>query len=177
MNLDARRPDRPAVRRSAFTLVEVLVVAVILAIMAALVTPTLTNASAPLPDSVRVLLETDMRRTSAEAVARMQPVVVVIGADRTSWWIASAASPETAFAGTKRVFGNGTLLAFQGYQLAVEINGAAASGGDVAAVTFDPLGGRDETTVRIGVVAPSQTEPDPLWTLEPRRTKFAPPGG
>ena len=166
-----------AAHRRAFTLIEVLVVALILAIMAALVTPTLTNASAPLPQSIATLLEIDMRRASAEAVARMQSTAVVVSADRNGWWIAPAATPETEIPGTRRLLGNGNLLPFAGYTLTIELKGSAADSGNVFLVQFDALGARDAGLVDVGITAPGETEPLAAWTLEPQRTKFSTPDG
>ena len=157
----------------AFTLIEVLVVALILAIMAALVTPTLTNASAPLPHSIATLLEIDMRRASAEAVARMAPTVIVVGDERNGWWIAPEATPAAEIPGTRRLFGNGTLLPFAGYALTVELDGSAPDSGDAVLVRFDALGARDAGLVEIGITAPAETQPQASWTLEPQRTKFS----
>ena len=177
MILRPRQPAAPRAPRGGFTMIEMLIVALILATLAALVAPRLTTANAPVPDSIASLLEADMRRTAVEAIARMEPTAIVVGEDRDRWWIALASSPATELPGTVRIFGNGALGPFNGYALRVELDGAAAAAGTATVMQFDALGGRDAQQVRVGLVEPGETEPGGFWTLAPQRTRFAVDGG
>lgn len=172
-------PPAPARLRRAFTLVEVLIVVTLVAILAALVAPGLANATAPLPQTIASTLEIDMRRASIEAIGRLQPVGLVVSADRTSWWVAEVATPANAIPGTTRILGNGSLGPFTGFTLRIAIDGLDAAAGDAVFCTFNTVGARNGTVVTLQLVGPATESPSQMdeetgigWTLAAERTRF-----
>lgn len=79
---DLTAPIAPNRARRAFTLVEILVVVVVMAILASLVVPSLANATAPLPRALSDLLEADFRRARVESIGTVREIHMVAGADR-----------------------------------------------------------------------------------------------
>ncbi|MEY3142081.1 MAG: hypothetical protein RLY21_574 [Planctomycetota bacterium] len=157
----------------AFTLVELLLVVLILAIMASLVVPTIANASAPINDQVSALLEADMKRGKLSAMGTLTPTVLVVGAERDRWWLQSAGkvSEESAIESSMRVLGRGNLSSFAGHRLEVTLAGDEAPNGDVVVATFDLEGGRDAVEVGFQLVGPNADEPLARWNVRPERTR------
>ena len=157
----------------AFTLIELLLVVLILAIMASLVVPTLANATAPINDQVSALLEADMKRGKLSAMGAMTPTMLVVGADRNRWWLqpAGKVSEESATESSLRVLGQGNLSPFAGHRLEVTLAGDEAPNGDVVVATFDLEGGRDTVEVGFQLVGPNADEPLARWTVRPERTR------
>lgn len=166
---------RTAPLRRAFTLIELLLVVLILAVMASLVVPTLANASAPINDQISVTIESDLKRARLSAMGSMQPTVLVVGADRDRWWLQTAGtvSQDSALEGSLRVLGLGNLSPFTGHRLAVELGGTDARAGDVVVATFDIEGNRDGTEIGLGLLHEEADEPIARWTIRSERTRVA----
>lgn len=168
----------PARGLRAFTLVEVLVVVIVLAILASVALPTLAGASAPIARPIADLLENDLRRARLEAMGSMRETVLAIGADRDSWWLQPAGdlNPELgrdrALAASLRVFGSGTLEPYAGHRLAVAVDGANLADGDAVLARFDDEGTRDASTARIALVSPIDEREIGSWSLESRRVRL-----
>jgi prepilin-type N-terminal cleavage/methylation domain-containing protein len=162
-------------RARAFTLVELLLVVVVLAIMASLVVPTLANAAAPLTDQLAALLEADLKRGRLNAMGTMQRTILVIGADRDRWWLQPTGdiSQERAIDASLRMLGSGNLSSFDGHRLVVQLGGDDAPEGDVVVATFDLEGNRDTVEIGVALVAPQAEEPLVQWTVRPERTRVA----
>jgi prepilin-type N-terminal cleavage/methylation domain-containing protein len=174
-----RMPDPRVNLRHAFTLVEVLIVVVIMAILATVVAPRLANATAPLPQVIASTLEIDMRRAAVEATGRLRPVSIVIGADRASWWIAESATPSDAIVGTARYLGVGALAPFAGFTLDVDIDGMELEPGDAVLCTLNSVGTRDTRTVTLRLTSTEAGSAEALvadpvveWLLAPERSRF-----
>ena len=157
----------------AFTLVEILLVVMILAITASLIMPALASAIAPPVDQVGALLEADLRRGRLNAMGSMQQTVLVVGRDRDRWWLqpAGTVSQERAVASSPRVLGLGNLGAFDGHRLDVVLAGVDAAAGDVVIATFDLEGNRDGGEIGIRLLGPEAVEPLAQWTVRPERTR------
>jgi len=163
-------------RLRAFTFVEVMVVAAILAILAVVVMPNILSATTPMPAPVGEALEADLRRARIESISRLEPIVVVVGASRDRWWIARATEPDEPLPGTGRVLGTGTLSPFIGHSLQIGLGvDAEDPQGNAIVARFDQFGSRDGGQVsfrlrRFGLDA----EPTTIgsWTLEPQRTRL-----
>ena len=178
MTAVATRPNAIRARRPrAFTLVEVMIVVLILAILATVAAPSLLNAATPLPSTISDTLEIDMRRARIEAIGRMKPVVLMLGKGRERWWLADAEASALPIDGTLRVFGNGTLGNYGGYMVSAEVNGSPLANGDAVIARFDAVGSRDDTTIVLSLIGPLSPKPLATWTLEPQRTKFTGDGG
>jgi len=160
----------------AFTLVEILLVALILAVMASLVVPTLANASAPLNDQVSALIDADLRRGRLTAMGTMQRTVLVVGRDRDRWWLqpTGAISEDRAVEASLRVLGVGNLSPFDGHRLEIALAGAEAPAGDVVVATFDLEGNRDAGEIGIQLVGPQSDDPLAQWMVRPERTRVVP---
>lgn len=189
MTLRAPTP-LPARRLRAFTLVEVLVVVIVLAILASVALPTLAGASAPIARPIADLLENDLRRARLEAMGSMRETVLAIGADRDSWWlqptggvgagqgsgVGPAVAPvlgrDLALAASLRVFGSGTLEPYAGHRLAVAIDGVDLADGDAILARFDDEGTRDASTARIALVSPIDQREIGNWSLDSRRVRL-----
>lgn len=172
---------RPSRRRGAprgFTLVEIMIVVLILAILATVTTPALLSATTPLPQSMIEVVEIDMRRARIEAIARIQPVHLIVGAGRDRWWLANSSTDLTPIDGTERILGVGALGPFAGYRLEVRVNGGAIPSGNQVIAQFDAVGTRDNGEVRISLfTADSGAHQAGSWFVEPERTKFQPVPG
>lgn len=160
----------------AFTLVEILLVTLILAVMASLVVPTLANASAPLNGQVSALLDADLRRGRLNSMGAMQPTVLVVGRDRDRWWLqpAGVISEERALDASLRVLGTASLSPFGGHRLEVLLAGTEAPAGDVVVATFDLEGNRDAVEIGFQLVGPQSDNPLAQWTVRPERTRLVP---
>lgn len=157
----------------AFTLVEILLVALILAVMASLVVPTLANATAPLNDQVSALLDADLRRGRLNAMGAMQPTMLVVGRDRDRWWLqpTGPVSEDRAIEASLRVLGAGNLSPFDGHRLEILLAGTEAPVGDVVVAMFDLEGNRDAGEIGIQLVGPRSDGPLAQWTVRPERTR------
>lgn len=161
-------------RLRAFTLIEVLVVVLVLAILASVTLPTLAGAAAPIARPVAELLENDLRRGRLEAMGSMRETVLVIDAERDGWWLQPAAelSRERALAASLRVFGSGTLAPYAGHRLTVSVDGVDLADGDAVLARFDEEGTRDASTARIALVSPIDDGELGRWSLESRRVRL-----
>jgi prepilin-type N-terminal cleavage/methylation domain-containing protein len=159
----------------AFTLVELLLVVLVLAVMASLVVPTLANALAPIAEHVAALLESDLRRARLHSMGTLRPSVLVVGADRDRWWLQPAGpiSEDRALEGSLRVLGQGNLAPFTGHRLEVAFAGADAPEGNVVAATFDLEGNRDAREIGFALRPTDAEEPIARWTARPERTRLA----
>lgn len=158
--------------RRAFTFVEMMVVAAILAVFATIVIPQLASADRPSPESLRSMLEADLRRARTEALARAVPVSVVVAADGSGWWLADDASPATAMPGTQRVFGRGALAANPDTRVLVtapEEDDSPANSPRVLA-SFNALGSRDDATPQVELRQAGERLA--RWTLPAGRVRF-----
>jgi prepilin-type N-terminal cleavage/methylation domain-containing protein len=157
----------------AFTLIEILLVALILAVMASLVVPTLASASAPLNEQVSALLDADLRRGRLNSMGAMQRTVLVVGRDRDRWWLqpAGAISEDRAIDASLRVLGIGNLAPFNDYRLEVSLAGTGAPAGDVVVATFDLEGNRDTGEIGFQLVGPESDKPLAEWMVRPERTR------
>lgn len=160
----------------AFSLIEVLLVVLVLAIMASLVVPTLAGAAAPLSDQVAATLEADLKRGRLAAMGAMQRTVLVVGADRDRWWLQpdGAIGESLAAESSLRMLGVGNLSPFAGHRIGVEIGGDAPPDGDVVVATFDLEGNRDMNEIGLALIAPGSEEPIVQWTVRPERTRLNP---
>lgn len=173
---------RAAIRRRAFTFVEMMVVAAVLAVFATVVIPQLASADRPSAESLRSLLEADLRRARTEALARAMPVSLVVAADGSGWWLADGASPASAMTGTRRTFGRGALSANPETRLLVQptVDGdppsAGTSQGAVAdaairvLASFDALGSRDDAAPQVELRHGGERLA--RWTLPAGRSRF-----
>lgn len=161
-------------RPRAFTLVEVMVVVLVLAILASVAVPSLVGATAPLARPIADLIETDLRLGRLEALRSSEATILVVGEDRASWWLQPDGEPsrELALPATLRVFGSGTLDPYGGHRLVIALEGGDAPEGDVVVARFDPEGTRDESTIDFTLVSPLGEAELGVWRLEPRRTRL-----
>jgi prepilin-type N-terminal cleavage/methylation domain-containing protein len=157
----------------AFTLIEILLVVMILAITASLILPSLASAIAPSVDQVGALLDADLRRGRLNAMGSMQQTVLVVGRDRDRWWIqpTGTVSEDRAVASSLRVLGRGNLGAFDGHTLKVVLAGVDASAGDVVIATFDLEGNRNAGEIAVHLLGPDAVEPIARWTVRSERTR------
>lgn len=185
--------SRPRTRTRAFTLIELLVVVTVLAVLAAAALPGLANAATPAPRPVADLLEADLRRAKIEAMSALQPMQLVVAADRSRWWLQPLGSPnhDNATPASLRAFGFGALEPYRGFTLEVRIDGELAPSEDVPVALFNDLGSRDEREIQITLVPPvaaleggdgnapsdggeasSESPIDSTWRLEAQRSRF-----
>jgi len=158
-------------RRRGFSFIEVMVATAVIGVFALLVLPGLANASRPMGQPVREMLDADLRRARTESMVRGEPVVMVAAADGSGWWLAAASTPARAIDGTYRAFGRGGLGPMKGVTLLVKGDEATDERFRVFA-EFDTLGSRDE-----GVPAFELRDRDGTrvesWTLPAGRTRLA----
>ena len=164
-----------------FTLVEILIVAVILGILASVVVPSLGSASSPIPRPIADLLELDMRRARIESIGAVRETNLVIGKSRDSWWLQSVGKPDPtrALPSSMRQFGSGNLAPFAGHALEVKFDGAPAPDEEAVIAIFDENGTKSGVTVEI-VLRPSTRETPAgndkdtsvlaRWRIDPQRT-------
>ena len=159
---------------SAFTLIEILVVVVVLGILASLALPTLAGAVAPLSRPVADLIENDLRLARFDAMGSMRETVLVVGEDRRRWWLQPAGelSQERALPASLRALGFDTLKPFEAHRLSVTVNGEELPDGDAVLVGFDSEGPRNDTTVVLSLVSPVNDTEVARWRIDPRRTRL-----
>lgn len=164
----------PRRRLRAFTLVEVMIVVLVVAILASLVVPSLASATAPLPRTIGDVLDADFRRARIEAVANVREMHVVVGADRDRWWIQPAGAARTAAAlpSSLRILGTGNLASFDGLRIAPIVNGSPAARGAVAFAAFTAEGLRTNSRLEIELIAPAAEQPLARWRVEPQRSSL-----
>jgi prepilin-type N-terminal cleavage/methylation domain-containing protein len=160
----------------AFTLVELLLVVIVLAVAASFVVPTLANASAPIGEHLASLLESDLRRARLHSMGTLRSSILVVGADRDRWWLQPVGDirEDRAIEGSLRVFGMGNLGPFAGHRLEVALDGADAPEGSVAVATFDLEGNRDAREIGFALLAPDAEAPLARWTTRAERTRLVP---
>ncbi|MBI1304531.1 MAG: prepilin-type N-terminal cleavage/methylation domain-containing protein [Phycisphaera sp.] len=165
-----RRPRR------AFTFIEVMLVAAILAILAVVTMPNLLSATTPMPEPVGDAIEADLRRARIESISRLEPMVVVVGAARDRWWIARAAEPNEPLAGAIRVFGSGTLGPYIGHTIDIMVDSEVAEANENATIArFDQFGSRDAGQVTVTLrrfALEKEATVAANWVLEPQRTRL-----
>lgn len=161
-------------RRSGFTLIEVLIVVLVLAIFASMVVPGLANAQAPIPRPLADLIELDLRRAAIESVGSVRETVLVIGKERDRWWIQPGGRIDASLAlpTSQRVLGTGNLAPFAGHRLDIVIDGARLPRGDAVAAAFDQRGTRDRAAVELTLLQAADGAQVARWTLEAQRTKL-----
>ena len=172
-NLDARR-TRASTRR-AFTLIEILLVVLVVAILASLVIPNLANATAPLPRTIADLLEADFRRARTEAIGTVREMHMVLDADRDRWWLQPSGPVDQARAlpASMRVLGQGNLASFAGLRLEPTIDGRTAPTGAVAFAIFGTDGLRTNSRLELALVASAGAETLIQWRVQPQRSQVA----
>ena len=175
--LRRRRSERRRSERhwaSAFTLIEILVVVVILGILASLALPTLAGAVAPLSRPVADLIENDLRLARFDAMGSMRETVLVVGEDRRRWWLQPAGelSQEDALPASLRALGFDSLKPFEAHRLSITVNGEDLPDGDAVLVRFDSEGTRNDTTVVLSLVSPVNDTEVARWRIDPRRTRL-----
>lgn len=176
-----RRGRRRAGSHAAFTLVEVLIVAIILGILASVVVPSLGSASTPIPRSIADLIELDLRRARIESIGAVRETSLIVGKSGDSWWLQSVGKPDPANAlpSSMRRLGSGNLAPFAGYALEIKFNGALAPDEEVAVAIFDANGTRDSATIELTLRSSARHKtPSPdddssvlaRWRLDAQRT-------
>jgi prepilin-type N-terminal cleavage/methylation domain-containing protein len=160
--------------RAAFTLVEVLIVILVLAILASLVLPSLANASTPLVRPIGDLLEADLRRARIESMGGLRETALVVGAERDRWWLQplGALGEDRALPSSLRVFGSGSLRPYADHRLGLWRNGAALPAGDAIVAQFDLEGTRDDGAIGFALMDPTGSIELARWTLPPQRTRL-----
>lgn len=160
--------------RRAFSLVEVLIVVLVLAILASLVVPSLANATAPLPRTIADLLEADFRRARTEAIGTVREMQMVVGADRDRWWLQPSGplEPARAVPASMRILGNDNLAPFAGIRLEPTIDGRTPSNGPVAFAIFSTEGLRTATRLDLALVAAANAQTLIEWRAQPQRSQL-----
>lgn len=157
-----------------FTLVEIMIVVLMLAILASLVGPTLANATAPLPRTIGDVLEADFRRARVEAISTVREMHLVVAADRAQWWLQPAGAPDaaTALPSSTRILGLGNLAPFDGVLLEPTINGGKAPSAATPFAIFSTDGLRSSTRLEIALVNSATTKELIRWRAQPQRTQL-----
>ena len=172
--LASAAPAAPDRARRAFTLVEILIVVVVMALLASLVVPSLANATAPLPRAVSDLLEADFRRARVEAIGTVREIHMVAGADRDRWWLQPAGPLNSASAlpASLRILGNGNLSPFAGLRLEPTIDSKTLSSGPASFAVFSTEGLRTMTRLELELVASVNSQALIRWEARPQRTQL-----
>lgn len=124
-------------RRRAFTLLEVLVVAAIVGVVAALATDMFAGARLERLEAAIRILENDMAYARSRAISSpADPVVLRVHPDGRGYHLARAAAPESAITGP-----NGPVHVRFGEHRAAAAAGAAISCTGSRDVVFGPFGG------------------------------------
>jgi len=157
-----------------FTLVELLIVAVVLAVLAAIVVPTLGNAIAPLPRPLADLIEHDLRRARIESIGQVREMLVVVGRERDRWWIQPADAPGArgALPNSVRILGRGTLAPFDGLALQLRIDGVTPPAGDAVVAIYTAQGVRNNSSIELTLFNQLEEAPLARWRVEPQRSRL-----
>lgn len=124
-------------RRQGFTLLEVLVVATIVAVLAALATDLFSGARLERLEAAIRILENDMAYARSKAIAApADPIMLRFDADGKGYRVARASMPDLAISGP-----NGPLRVRFGEQRASTAAGATVSTVGSRDVVFGPFGG------------------------------------
>lgn len=159
----------------AFTMIELLVVAAVLAVFASLVIPGFAGAGTPSASVLEPVLEADLQRARTEAMARGAGISMMLSADGSRWWIATSKDASTPLEGTMRQFGRGALEPFARTKLSLgaelgeeqdDANGARPI------AQFDANGARDEALRTLTFHANGSRTPLARWTLAPGRARL-----
>ena len=157
--------------RRGFSFVEIMVATAVIGIFAALVLPGFANASRPMGEPVREMLDADLRRARTESMVRGEPVVIVAASNGSGWWLATASTPASAIDGTYRAFGRGGLGPMKGATLVIK-GGEATDERFRVFAEFDTLGSRDEGVPSFELRDRDGTRIE-SWTLPAGRTRLA----
>lgn len=164
---------KPARAGRAFTMVEMLVVAAVVAVFASLVIPSLAGAGTPSASVLEPVLEADLQRARTEAMARGAGVSLVVAADGARWWLAPSKDTSNPFDGTVREFGRGSLVPFAGMRLSLTADaGDAESNGARTLASFDANGARDESLQTLEFGPRNARNALGRWSLAPGRTRL-----
>lgn len=164
---------RRAHARRAFTMIEMLVVAAVVAVFASLVIPSLAGAGTPSASVLEPVIEADLQRARTEAMARGKGVSLVVAADGSRWWLAQTKDASTPIDGTMREFGRGSLVPFAGMRLSLtaDADDAEPNGARVLAA-FDANGARDESLQTLEFGPRNARKALGRWSLAPGRARL-----
>ena len=129
---------RPARGRRAFTLIEVAIVIVVLAILAAVVVPIAMSASSVQVVGAGRMIASDLQYAQTQAIATQTPVTVSFDLAAESYALSNASGDLF-----HPITNNGYFVDFSADGRFDEVDIVSADFGGMASVTFDELGAPD----------------------------------